>query len=241
MSNLQQIVNDIAPTGVLRVAINYGNPVLAQRHPQKPDPQGVSADLARALAEKLGLGIRFISFEAAGEVFSAVSDGVWDLAFMAIDPRRAEEVEFTEPYVLIEGTYIVPQEDMRYSVDEFDAKGVSIAVGKGAAYDLYLTRHLKHAELVRVATSAEAVKAFVAGQAGCAAGVRQPLEAYAKEHPQYRVIADSFTSIRQAMAVPKGRKTAHAYLEQFIREMKDSGFVAQGLQNSNQSAASVAP
>lgn len=241
MSNLSHVMNDIAPTGVLRVAINYGNPVLAQRHPQKPDPQGVSADLARELAKRLGLAHRFISFEAAGEVFNAVTDGVWDVAFMAIDPHRAEAVEFTEPYVLIEGTYIVPEGDTRQSVNDFDVAGNLIAVGKGAAYDLFLTRHLKHASLLRVATSAEAIRAFVSGQADCAAGVRQPLLAYASEHPGYRVIEDSFTSIKQAMAVPRGRKTAHAYLQKFIAEMKTSGFIAQALKNSNQQAATIAP
>src|SRR5690625_2270611 len=104
MSNTQNVINDLAPTGVLRVAINYGNPVLAQRHPESPEPQGVSADLARELAKRLGLEIRFLSFDAAGKVFEAVSDGVWDLAFMAVDPRRAEAGEFTDLCVLMVGT-----------------------------------------------------------------------------------------------------------------------------------------
>jgi len=241
MSNIQNVITDLAPTGVLRVAINYGNPVLAQRHPDSPEPQGVSADLARELAKRLGLELRFLSFDAAGKVFDAVSDGVWDLAFMAVDPRRAEAVEFTDPYVLIEGTYMVNEDDAWQSVDEFDREGMRIGVGKGAAYDLFLSRHLKHATLVRGATSPDAIRLFVAGEADCAAGVRQPLEAYAAAHPGYRVLPDSFTSIQQAMAVPKGRKTAHAYLETFISEMKSSGFVATALKNSQQTAATVAP
>lgn len=241
MSNIQDVINDLAPTGVLRVAINYGNPVLAQRHPDTPEPQGVSADLARELAKRLGLEIRFLSFDAAGKVFEAVSDGIWDLAFMAVDPRRAEAVEFTEPYVLIEGTYMVKQDDPWQSVEEFDREGMRIGVGKGAAYDLFLSRHLKNATLVRGATSADAIRLFVEGEADCAAGVRQPLEAYAAKHNRYRVLPDSFTSIRQAMAVPKGRKTAHAYLESFIAEMKANGFVATALKNSQQTAAAVAP
>src|SRR5690625_1174989 len=97
MHDIDTVINDLAPTGTLRVAINYGNPVLAQRHPHKVEPQGVSADLARELAKRLGLETRFISFDAAGKVFEAVGDGIWDLAFMAIDPRRAEEVDFTAP------------------------------------------------------------------------------------------------------------------------------------------------
>lgn len=241
MNNINDVKNDLAPTGILRVAINYGNPVLAQRHPQKPEPQGVSAALARALAERLGLEIRFVSFDSAGLVFDAVKDGLWDLAFMAIDPRRAEGVDFTAPYVFIEGTYLVPKDAVWQSVDEFDQAGLRIAVGRGAAYDLFLSRHLQRAELVRVATSEAAIHAFVDGQADCVAGVRQPLEAFAAEHAQYRVIEDSFTTIRQAMAVPKGRKTAQAFLETFIAEMKASGFIAQALKDSNQLAASVAP
>lgn len=241
MHDIDKVINDLAPTGTLRVAINYGNPVLAQRHPHKVEPQGVSADLARELAKRLGLEIRFISFDAAGKVFEAVGDGIWDLAFMAIDPRRAEEVDFTAPYVLIEGTYMVHDDAPWQSVDEFDQPNLRIAVGKGAAYDLFLSRHMQQATLVRAATSADAIKVFVEGQADCAAGVRQPLESYAAEHPGYRVLPDSFTSIKQAMAVPKGRKTAQQYLEDFIAEMKDSGFIAQALQRSNQLAASVAP
>lgn len=241
MSNIQNVITDLAPTGVLRVAINYGNPVLAQRHPDTPEPQGVSADLARELAKRLGLELRFLSFDAAGKVFEAVSDGVWDLAFMAVDPRRAEAVEFTEPYVLIEGTYMVNENDSWQSVKEFDREGMRIGVGKGAAYDLFLSRHLEHATLVRGATSPDAIRLFADGEADCAAGVRQPLEAYAAAHQGYRVMPDSFTSIRQAMAVPKGRKTAHAYLETFIAEMKSSGFVATALENSQQTAATVAP
>lgn len=241
MSNIRDVINDLAPTGVLRVAINYGNPVLAQRSADKAEPRGVSADLARALAQQLGLDIRFISFDAAGKVFEAVSDGIWDLAFMAVDPHRAEAVEFTAPYVLIEGTYMVKKEDPWQSVAELDQEGMRISVGKGAAYDLFLSRQLQHARIVRGATSADAIRLFVEGKSDCAAGVRQPLEAYAAEHSGYRVLADSFTSIQQAMAVPKGRKTAQAYLESFIAEMKVNGFVAQALENSQQTAAAVAP
>lgn len=241
MSTIKNVINDLAPTGVLRVAINYGNPVLAQRHPQKPEPLGVSADLARELAKQLGLEIRFISFDAAGKVFEAVSDGLWDLAFMAIDPRRAEAIEFTKPYVLIEGTYMVHHGAPWQSVKEMDKEEVKIAVGKGAAYDLFLSRHLKHATLVRAATSADAITEFAKGHSDCAAGVRQPLQAYADKNEGFRVLPDSFTTIEQAVAVPKGRKTAHAYLEQFIAEMKANGFIANALQKSNQLAATVAP
>ena len=178
----------LAPTGTLRVAINFGNPVLAQPDPVTAKPMGVSVDLAREAADRLGVLLELIPYDSAGKVFSAVASSAWDIAFMAIDPVRAEKLSFTAPYVIIEGTYLVRANSPMQQVADLDGDGIQIAVGNGAAYDLYLSRALKHAQLLRAATSAAAIDLFVEQSLDAAAGVRQPLEAYAKQHNGYRVI-----------------------------------------------------
>ena len=231
----------LAPTGRMRAAINLGNPVLAHRDPASGALGGVSVDLARELARRLGAELELVPFDAAGKVFEALKASRWDVAFLAIDPVRAAEIAFTPPYVIIEGSYLVRADSPLDSIDAFDAPGVRIAVGRGAAYDLFLSRTLRHAELVRSDTSSGAVDLFVRDRLDAAAGVRQPLLAYARQHPGYRVIDGSFTQIRQAMGVPKAHEAAVSYLHAFIEEMKANGFVATALDRHGQSDAVVAP
>ncbi|MDN3520145.1 ABC transporter substrate-binding protein [Halomonas ramblicola] len=234
-----QTVRLLAPSGTLRAAINLGNPVLAQ---QRDDGElaGVSVALARSLADWLGVPLRLVPFEAAGQVVAAREEDAWDLAFLARDPKRAETIRFTEPYVLIEGTYLVPRDAPQTSVGDLDRDGTRIAVGQGAAYDLFLSRHLQHASLVRAPTSAAAVEWFIDRGLDAAAGVRQPLERFAREHAGYRVLADAFTQIEQAMALPRERQAVAEVVEDFLREHKASGFVAEALEASGQDAR-VAP
>jgi polar amino acid transport system substrate-binding protein len=236
-----EAVNELAPTGKLRAAINYGNGVLAQK--SADGPQGISADLSRELARRLGVPLEFVTFEAAGKVFEAVKTGGVDVMFIAIEPVRAAEVEFSPPYVLIEGTYMVPQDSPLKAVEDVDRAGVRIAIGRGSAYDLYLTRTLKSATLVRAATGGccAMIDLFRAEKLDAVAGVRQPLVAYAKTHPDVRVMEGRFQEIRQAMGTPKGRLAGAAYLRAFVEEMKASGFVADSLKRSNQPDAQVAP
>lgn len=230
----------LAPSGTLRAAINLGNPVLAQRHVDG-ELGGVSVALACALAEHLDLPLEFIVFEAAGKVVAALEEQPWDLAFLARDPKRAETICFTEPYVVIEGTYLVHQDAAYASVENLDRDGLRLAVGQGAAYDLYLTRTLQQASLVRAPTSAAAVDWFVDQQLDAAAGVRQPLEHFAREHEGYRVLQDAFTQIEQAMALPRDREDIVAFVAAFLRDRKSSGFVATALAESGQADAQVAP
>jgi polar amino acid transport system substrate-binding protein len=234
------ILADLAPTGVLRAAINYGNPVLAQRD-INGNPAGVSAQLARALAAELNVAIEFVTFDAAGKVFAAMPDSIWDLAFLAIEPVRSAEIEFSHPYVIIEGTYLVRDESPYHAVAELDHKEARIAVGKGAAYDLYLSRTLTDAELIRAPTSVAAVEWFVDQRLDAAAGVRQPLESFAARNKHYRVLSDSFTEIRQAMAVPKGRMAGARYVRSFLDQKIRSGFVADALRASGQEDVRVGP
>lgn len=240
MTASPDLIRELAPTGRLRAALNFGNIVLAQRDAQG-QPAGVTVDLARELARRLGLEVDFLSYESAGVVADQAQDGVWDIGFMARDPARATGISFTAPYVIIEGSYLVPADSPLNTIGDVDASGVRVAVGKGAAYDLFLSRTLKHAEIVRAATSADAIDLFVADKLEAVAGVKQPLIKYAAAHPGWRVIEGRFTAIEQAMAVPKGRAQAFAYVHAFVEEMKASGFVADGLARSQQFDAAVAP
>jgi polar amino acid transport system substrate-binding protein len=237
----QEAVKQLAPTGRLRAAINYGNGVLAQRGPDG-EPRGVSADLARELAKRLGVALENVTFTAAGKAFEAAKENKVDVLFVAIEPVRATEVDFTPPYVLIEGAYLVPKDSPLREPADIDQPGKRIAIGENSAYDLYLTRTLKHAKLLRTAGGCcKNIDLFLAEKLDAAAGVRQPLAEYARQHADVRVMEKAFQQIRQAMGTPKGRPAAAAYLRSFIEEMKASGFVADALKRSNQPDAQVAP
>jgi polar amino acid transport system substrate-binding protein len=236
------LVKDLAPTGKLRAAINLGNMVLAQKDPATGDLRGVTVDLARELARRVGLPLELVPFDAAGKVFDALKAGAWDVAFLAIEPVRAAEIAFTAPYVIIEGVYLVPKGSPLRAVADVDRDGVRIAVNKGSAYDLYLTRTIKHAQLVR---GENGIELFVRDRLEAAAGVKQPLVEYAKTDPSVRIMNGRFMEIRQAMGTPKlryqGRDAAPRYLHAFVEEMKATGFIAEALRRSNQPDAAVAP
>jgi polar amino acid transport system substrate-binding protein len=235
-----EAVKELAPTGKLRAAINYGNGVLAQKGAD--GPRGVSADLSRELAKRLGVPLEFVTFEAAGKAFEAAKAGAIDVMFIAIEPVRAADVEFTPPYVLIEGTYLVLKDSPLQDAADVDQPGKRISVGENSAYDLYLTRTLKHAKLLRAPGGCcKNIELFRAEKLDAVAGVRQPLEDYARQHADVRVMKRAFQQIRQAMGTPKGRLAGAAYLRGFIEEMKASGFVADSLKRSNQPDAQVAP
>jgi polar amino acid transport system substrate-binding protein len=235
------VAKDLAPTGKLRAAINFGNPVLAQKDPATGEARGVSVDLARELGRRLDVSVELVTFDAAGKVFDALKTGAWDIAFLAIDPARATEIAFTAPYVVIEGTYLVPVDSPLRTIQDVDRDGVRVAVGNKSAYDLYLTRTLKRAQLVRVPTSPEAIDVFLKDKLEAAAGVKQPLVQFAKTHPNVRVMDGRFMAIEQAMGTPKGRDAGARYLREFVEEMKASGFVAAGLARSGQGDAAIAP
>jgi polar amino acid transport system substrate-binding protein len=235
------VLKDLAPTGKLRAGINFGNPVLAQRGPNG-EPRGVSAELAAELAKHLGVPLEYVSFEAAGKSFAALAAGTTDVGFFAIEPVRAAEVEFSAPYVMIQGTYMVRQDSPLKDVDDVDKPGIKIGVGLASVYDLYLTRTLKHATLVRakVGGAAAGIPVFIDQKLDAAAGVREPLDAYAKAHPEMRVMPGAFEQIGQAMGTAKGKSAGAAYVRAFVEQMKANGFVADALKRSGQTAP-VAP
>jgi polar amino acid transport system substrate-binding protein len=233
--------HDLAPTGRLRATINLGNTVLAQRDAETGALGGVSVDLVHELARRLDVEAVLSPFDTAGKAFEALRSGACDVGFLAIDPARAEVLDFTPPYVLIEGTYLVPEASPLRDVEEVDSEGVRIAAGKNTAYDLHLSRALRHATLVHAPSSQAAIELFLAGQTDVVAGVRQPLAAVAAKRPGFRVMEGRFLAIEQAMALPCGRAAGAAYLRAFIEEMKSSGFVAAALAQSGQGDATVVP
>lgn len=214
----------LTENGRLRAAINLGNPVLAQRNPDGT-LTGVTVALARALAEQQGLTLDLVAFEGAGKVVDAAADDIWDVAFLAIDPKRAAEIAFTVPYLTIEGVFVVAASSPFRSVQDIDQHGVRVSVGRGAAYDLHLTRTLEHAELVRVPTSAEALPHFLSQGLEAGAGIRQPAEEFVARNPGARLIEEPFMEIRQAMAVPIARAGTLPTVQSFIESAISSGFV----------------
>ena len=235
-----ELVREIAPHGRLRAAINYGNIVLASRS-QTGELSGISVDIVNELGARLGLPVDLVPFDTAGKVSAAAAQDVWDVAFLAIDPVRAGDIAFTSPYLLIEGTYAVPEASSLRTIEDVDREGAQVAVGRGSAYDLFLTRRLKSASIRRAATSDDAIKLFVEQKLDAVAGVRQPLEIFARDNPAYRVIPGRFMAIEQAMGVPKGRDAASRYLVGFVEELKASGFVAEALTRHRQTDAVGAP
>lgn len=231
---------ELGGTGKLRAAINFGNPILASRGPDGR-PRGVSVDLAREAARRLGLAIELVTFNSAGNVVQAVRAAQVDLAFVAIDPVRAADMEYTAPYVIIEGAYLVRNASPVQRNEEVDRAGTRVMVGRGSAYDLYLTRQLKAATLVRAPTSPQVVDLFLEQNLEVAAGVKQQLEADARRVGGVRLLPGRFMVIEQAMGVPKGRLAARAWLSAYIEDMKASGFVADALQRHGIQGAAVAP
>jgi polar amino acid transport system substrate-binding protein len=234
---MTSVREDLAPSGVLRASINLGNPVLANGTPDEPG--GVTVDIARELGRRLEVPVELVCFDAARKSFEAMTTGQADICFLAIDPARAGEVAFTAPYVVIEGVFVVPAESALTTVAEVDAPGIRIGVKKGSAYDLYLTRELQQATVVR---GDEGVDVFLADGLDAAAGIRQPIARFVAETPGVRLIDERFMQIRQAVGTTKTRSPETVgYLKNVVEELKASGFIADSLIRSNQPDAAVAP
>lgn len=238
----ETVIRALAPTGTLRVAINVGNPILANRDTATHEPYGVSIDLATAFARMLGVPFDLRAFESAGESVAAVTADEADIGFFAIDPLRGKGISFTAAYVLIEGCYMVRHDSPILENAEVDQPHNRVAVGKGSAYDLFLSRELKHAQIVRASTSPAVIQVFVEQGLEVAAGVRQQLEADARSTPGLRLLGERFMVIQQAMGTPKSRgDAAAATLRAFVETMKASGFVADALARHGIVGATVAP
>ncbi len=236
-----ELVKAFAPTGRLRASINLGNPILANRGPGGA-PVGVSIDLARGLAAKLGVELDMLVFDAAAKSVEAVKTGQADIGFFAIDPLRGEGIRFSAAYVNIEGAYLVRNASPLKDNSEVDRAGHRIMVGKGSAYDLYLSRNLKAATLVHTTTSQAVVDSFLAQGVEVAAGVKQQLQSDAARLPGVRLLPGRFMVIEQAMGVQANRgDAAQQFLRRYVEDAKASGMVAQALQRHGIQGAVVAP
>ncbi|MEY2620965.1 MAG: hypothetical protein RIT26_785 [Pseudomonadota bacterium] len=237
---LSDLVSTFAPTGRLRASINLGNPILAARGSN--GPQGVSVDLAAELASQLGVPLETVVNDTAAASVATVREERADVGFFAIDPLRGQGIGFTAPYVLIEGSYLVPEHSPLQSNEEVDRPGVRIAVGQGSAYDLFLSREIKQAELVRAPSSPAVVDVFVAQMLEVAAGVKQQLQADMTRYSGYRLLPGRFMVIQQAMGLPSSRgEAARQALAAFVERMKADGFVTRALQRHRIAGAGVAP
>ena len=228
--------------GVLRAAINLGNPILAHKEAGTGRPAGVSVDLATRLASELGVPLELVVYDAAGKSVEGGAAGQEDVGFFAVDPLRGEQIAFTAPYVLIEGCYLVADASPLQTNVQVEREGITVVVGKGSAYDLFLTRELKHATIARAPTSPAVVDWFLEHRADVAAGVRQQLEGDARRIGGLRLLPGRFMVIRQAMGTPKAKGDEAAQeLRRFVERAKAEGFVAQALARHGIEGASVAP
>jgi polar amino acid transport system substrate-binding protein len=235
-----EVLKDLAPTGKLRAAINYGNGVLAQKGPDG-EPRGVSADLSRELARRLGVPIEFSKFDTAGKLGDAVRDGVWDVAFLGAEPQRAAEIAFTAAYLEIPATYLVPAGSPIRSVGEVDREGVRIAVADKSAYELWLSRNIKHAKLMKTQGIDGSFDLFVKEKLEALSGLRPRLLSDVKKLPGARILDGVFTAVQQAVGTAKKNTAAAAFLAGFVEDVKASGFVAEAITRNKSEGVNVAP
>lgn len=229
---------ELAPSGTLRAAINFGNTVLARREPDG-SAAGITADIASELARRLEVPVSFVHYAQAGDVFAGL--GAWDVCFLANEPVRAAKIAFTDPYILIEGAYLVPPSSHLRSASEVDRAGTRIGVITGSAYDLFLTRELKHATLVREPNAGAVIELLARGAVDLIGGVKPQVQAQSAKVPGSRLLPEAFMSIRQSMGTPRERGAAAACLADYIRELKRNGFLAEAFARNRIEGASLAP
>ncbi len=223
----QDVVSELAPNGTLRAGINLSNPLLVTGSTPDGDPVGVSPDLARAIAERLGVAVSYVPFASPGEVADAAASDVWDIGLIAAEPARAESMAFTPAYVEIEATYLVSTDSAFQTMEDLDRPGVRIAVSGRSAYDLYLSRTLKHAELHRAKGLGGTVALFTAEKLDALAGLRPALNEDVKKLPNTRILDGRFTTVQQAVGTKPENKAAIVFLRDFVAEARQSGLVAE--------------
>ena len=218
-------IADLLDPTVLQVGINLGNILLVTGKKANGDPEGIAPDMAAAIAEKLGINVKFNTFATPGEVADAAERGEWDIGLIAIEPKRAEVIDFCNAYVQIEATYLVPDASPFQKVEDVDAPGVKIAVSERAAYDLYLSRTLKHAELHRAQGLPGAFELFKREKLDALAGLVPALRDNAKDMPGTRLLPGRYTSVKQAIGTRHGKPALKAVVQSFIADAISSGLV----------------
>jgi polar amino acid transport system substrate-binding protein len=232
---------ELTPTGKLRVGINHGNFLLVTPGSSATDPRGVAPDVARELGRRLGVPVEFSKFETAGALGDAVRTGVWDVAFLGAEPQRATEIAFTAAYLEIPATYLVPAGSPIRTMADVDREGVRIAVAEKSAYELYLSRNIKHAKLVLTRGIDASFDAFVKDKLEVLSGLRPRLITDLAKLPGARMLDGQFTAVQQAVGTPKARAAAAAYLREFVEDVKASGFVGEAITRNGSQGVSVAP
>jgi polar amino acid transport system substrate-binding protein len=215
-----EVFADLTPTGKLRAGINYSNFVLATQDPASGEPRGVAPDLARQIAQRLNVAIEFVAFETAGKMADAVATGVWDIAFLANEPERANEILFTPPYLEIDAGYLVPAGSTIRGFSDVDRSGVRIAIAVKSAYDLFLSRTLQHAALVRAQGMPASYQLFLAQKLDVLAGIKPWLSLMVEKLPGSRILDGHFMTVQQCIGTPRGREAGARFLREFVREPK---------------------
>jgi len=233
--------SDLAPTGKLRVGINYGNFLLVNKDAASGQYGGIAVDLARELGRQLGVPLELVAFDTAGKMADAVKSGTWDVAFLGNEPQRASEIAFSAAYLEIEAGYLVPAGSPIRTIAEVDREGVRIAVADKSAYDLYLSRSLQHAKLMRAQGIDASYDIFVTEKLEALSGLKPRLMLDAEKLPGSRVLDGRFTAVQQSIGTPQGRAAGAKYLHEFVEAMKASGFVARAIERHAVRGVSVAP
>ncbi|HEX2885137.1 transporter substrate-binding domain-containing protein [Vineibacter terrae] len=235
------VIAQLAPTGVLRAGINLGNFLLVTGRSANGDPEGVAPDMAREIAARLGVPVSYVPYKTPGELADAAGSGAWDIGLIGAEPARAETIAFTAAYVEIEATYLVPAGSPLHSVADVDRPGVRIAVTARSAYDLWLARNIKHAELVRSGSLDAAGEQFVRDKLDALAGLRPRLLADVQKIPGARILDGQFTAVQQAVGTARANTAGAAFLREQVEALKASGFVAGLIARHKVQGLSVAP
>ena len=233
--------SEIAPTGKLRVGLNMSNFLLTAKDPATGEPRGLAADLGRELGTRLNLPVELVPYPGPGVLADDAGKGKWDVGFLGAEPQRANEIDFTAAYVEIEATYLVPPGSPLKAIADVDRKGIRIVVPERSAYELWLTRNIKNAELVRVKGADTAFKQLTEDKLDALAGLRPRLVTDQETLPGSRILDGNFTAVQQAAGTPKGRPAAFKYLKEFIEDIKASGLVAKTIEKNNVRGLTVAP
>jgi polar amino acid transport system substrate-binding protein len=237
----QDVIAELAPTGVLRAGINLANFLLVSGKGPAGEPEGVAPDMAREIAKRLGVPVAYVTYARPGELADAAATGVWDIGLIAAEPARAKTIAFSPAYAEIEATYLVPAGSPLKSIEEVDRHGARIAIAARSAYDLWLGRHLRHAELVRSGSLDASYEQFVADKLDALAGLRPRLLQDAEKLPGARVLDGQFTAVQQAVGTARGNQAGAAFLRDFVEEAKASGLIARLIERHRIRGLTAAP
>ena len=232
---------ELAPTGVLRAGINLSNFLLVRGRTETGDPVGVAPDMAQALAEKLGVGVRYVPFPSPGELADAAGQNIWDVGLIGAEPQRAEKIAFSAAYVEIAATFMVRAGSPIQSIEDVDRAGVRIASTARAAYDLWLERNIRHAEVIRASSIDSAYEVFVSANLDALAGLKPRLLSDVKKLPGARILDGQFASVQQAIGTGRAHQAGAAFIRAFVEEAKRSGLVARLIEKHAVQGLSVAP